>query len=264
MASRARAARRATARARAVPPAERNWAYFIDVDGTLVPIAPRPSDARVGRDMHRLIIHVHRATGGALALLSGRAIDDVDAIFRHRILPIAGLHGIERRGAGGRLTQHGPAPVRLDGAREELAGIVARHAGLLLEDKGRSLALHYRQAPRLASYAHRVMRALAAHTGPAYELQRGKKVIELKPAGWSKGDAVRAFMRERPFRGRRPVFIGDDTTDEHGFAAVNALGGHSIKVGRGPTCATWRLTGVSAVHRWLEPLDARRAAVGTI
>jgi len=111
------------------------------------------------------------------------------------------------------------------------------------------------EQPSLASFAHQTMRAAAAACGPEFALQSGKRVVELKPSGKDKGEAVREFMREAPFHGRTPVFVGDDVTDEHGFVRVNALGGHSIKVGGGPTAARWRLADVRAVYAWLERRD---------
>jgi trehalose 6-phosphate phosphatase len=130
--------------------------------------------------------------------------------------------------------------------------VTAAHPRLLLEDKGLSLALHYRRAPRQAGYAHRVMHALLATVGDRYCIKTSKCVVELAPAGTDKGAAIRAFMRERPFSGRAPLFIGDDVTDEFGFAMVNRLGGYTIKVGAGRTVARWRLPDVKAVLNFLQ------------
>jgi trehalose 6-phosphate phosphatase len=135
--------------------------------------------------------------------------------------------------------------------KQALAPVLARHPGLLLEDKGLTLALHYRRAPQLAAYAHRLMARLAAGAGAGLEVQRGKRVAEIKPAGVDKGTAIEEYLREAPFRGRRPVFIGDDLNDEHGFAEVNRLDGISIKVGGGRSIARYRLRDVAAVMRWL-------------
>ena len=150
------------------------------------------------------------------------------------------------------MSVHAAKASGLDAARAVLSGVVARHRRLLLEDKGLSLALHYRRAPAHSSYVHRVMRAVRAALGGGYRLHHGKRVVELVPAGRDKGAAIRAFMREAPFRGRMPLFIGDDVTDEYGFAVINRLGGCSIKVGAGPTTARWRLPNVRAVLSWLE------------
>jgi len=122
---------------------------------------------------------------------------------------------------------------------------------LMLEDKGLSLALHYRLAPTMAASVHRIMHRLVNRLGQGLELQRGKRVVEIKPAGIDKGSAVAEYLAEPPFRGRRAVFIGDDLNDEHGFAEVNRLGGVSIKVGRGASCARFRLKDVAAVRHWL-------------
>ena len=214
-----------------------------------------PSEIVLERELQALIRELHDATGGALALISGRSISDVDSIFRDTHLPVAGQHGLERRSRLGKITRHHLASEKLDFARARLAEAIATHPELLLEDKGLSLALHYRSAPSHASFAHRTMGIVAAAIGPEYALQSGKRVVELKPSGKDKGGAVRAFMLEEPFRGRTPVFVGDDVTDEHGFLVVNSLGGHSIKVGGGVTSARWRLPNVRAVRSWLERRD---------
>lgn len=234
-----------------LPPPQRDWAYFFDIDGTLVDITDSPNAVRLDHDLRRLIGDLHCASGGAVALISGRAIVDIDRLFPGTRLPAAGQHGIERRNAAGVIERHAFPADQLAWARERLAAAAAGKAGLLFEDKGLSLALHYRRAPRLAGYAHRVAHSLVRRVGAAYCLQTGKRVVELKPAGKDKGVAVREFMRETPFEGRTPVFVGDDATDEYGFATVNHLRGYSIKVGRGPTQARWRLQNVEAVQRWL-------------
>jgi trehalose 6-phosphate phosphatase len=121
----------------------------------------------------------------------------------------------------------------------------------VFEDKGASVALHYRLAPQLAAAAHTVVRKAASELGDEVEVQGGKMVAELKPSSRDKGIAIEEFMRERPFAGRQPVFIGDDLTDEYGFHVVNKLGGHAIKVGRGETAARWRISNAAAVRAWL-------------
>lgn len=228
------------------------FAYFLDIDGTLVDFADAPAGVRLDPALPRVVEALYQSSGGAVALITGRTLADADRLFPSRRLPIAGQHGHERRLAGGRISRHRLHPESLDAARRVLAGVIERHPRLLLEDKGLSLALHYRRAPRLAGFAHRVMRSLLATLDEPYCIQHGKRVVELVPAGRDKGAAIGAFMREQPFRGKRPVFIGDDVTDEHGFAMVNWLGGHAIKVGPGPTVAGWRFPDVRAVLRWLE------------
>ncbi|HEY5112600.1 MAG TPA: trehalose-phosphatase [Coriobacteriia bacterium] len=243
--------RRGASRPSPLPAPRGDWAYFFDIDGTLVDLADSPAAVHLDHDLRRLIEELHRSSGGAVALISGRAIADIDRLFPGTRLPAAGQHGIERRDAAGAITRHIFPAEQLAWARERLAAATVGKPGLLVEDKGLSLALHYRRAPRLAGYAHRVARSLLRRLGPHYCIQTGKRVVELKPTGRDKGVAVREFMREAPFEGRIPVFVGDDVTDEYGFGAVNRLRGHSIKVGRGPTAARWRLPHVEGVKSWL-------------
>ena len=240
------------ARGAAPPAARSDWAYFLDVDGTLIDIAETPDAVHVDAALLEALARLQRASGGALALASGRALAFLDSRMGKLRLPMAGQHGLERRDAAGRVHVRATPPSARAAIKQALAPVLARHPGLLLEDKGLALALHYRRAPRLAAYAHRVMAGLAAAAGAGLEVQRGKRVAEIKPAGVDKGSAIAAYLAEPPFRGRRPVFIGDDLNDEHGFAAVNKLGGISIKVGAGRSCARYRLRDVAAVRRWLD------------
>jgi len=238
-------------RLRLPPGAEVDWAFFLDVDGTLLEIAEQPSSVHVDTELLDLVAQLHQRSGGAVALVSGRSISDLEVLLGALRLPLAGQHGLERRDAAGRLWIHAAPPGAKCAIREALAPVLARHPGLLLEDKGLTFALHYRQAPHLASFVHRLMARLMREAGGDLELQKGKRVIEIKPAGVDKGTAVAEYLTESPFRGRHPVFIGDDLNDEHGFAEVNRMGGVSIKVGKGRSCAGYRLSGVAAVRRWL-------------
>ena len=246
--------RRKASRPSPLPSPQRDWAFFFDIDGTLVDIADSPAAVRLDGDLQRLIVELHRSSGGAVALISGRSIADIDPLFPGTRLPAAGQHGLERRDSTGVITRHAVAAPHLEWARQRLAKAVAGKPGLSVEDKGLSFALHYRRAPRLAGYTHRLMRSLLRHLGARYCVQTGKRVVELKPVGKDKGVAVLDFTRERPFEGRTPVFVGDDATDEYGFAMVNRLRGYSIKVGRGRSVAPWRLPNVAAVQRWLRSI----------
>lgn len=233
------------------PGARLEWAYFFDLDGTLIDFADTPSAVRISEDLRLLLERLHRATGGAVALISGRAIAEIDRLFPHATMPVAGQHGLERRNARGGITRHAVPTRRLERVRLRMANAVHGKAGLLLENKGLSLALHYRRSPRLASYAHRLAQSMLPAIGRRFCVQRGKYVVEMRPAGKDKGVGILEFMREAPFRGRTAVFVGDDATDEFGFATVNRLRGHSVKVGRGRTAARWRLPHVRAVREWL-------------
>jgi trehalose 6-phosphate phosphatase len=235
-----------------LPPPGTDWAYFFDIDGTLIDFAASPDRVRPDHDLRQIIERLYRSAGGAVALISGRAIADIDRLFPGARLPAAGQHGVERRDAVGRVSRHAFPSDRLEEEHRRLAAAVTRHPRLLLEHKGLSLALHYRRAPRLGGFAHRLLRGLQSRIGTEYCLQAGKYIVEVKPAGRDKGVAVLEFMQEAPFRGRLPVFLGDDVTDEYGFAMVNRLDGHSVKVGPGRTVARWRLRDVRAVRAWLE------------
>ena len=234
------------------PPAPRaDWAYFFDLDGTLLDFTETPGAVRLDDALRGQIGVLYDKTGGAVALISGRALADIDRVLDGVHLPAAGQHGTERRDARGRITRHDFPIDRLEWAHARLAEAAAGHDGLLVEHKGLSLALHYRRAPRLGGYAHRLARSLVPQLGAQFSIQPGKRIVEVKPAGKDKGAAVIEFMDEEPFRGRTPVFVGDDRTDEFGFRAVNKIGGHSIKVGPGRTAARWRLRDVRAVRDWL-------------
>jgi trehalose 6-phosphate phosphatase len=233
-------------------------ALFLDVDGTLLHIADTPDAVTIGRDTVNLLRRCHAATGGALALITGRRIADVDRLFAPLALPVAGQHGLERRDAAGAVHRQAETVPELAGIRTELDAFAAANPGVLVEDKELTLALHYRLAPRAATAAAELVERLAARAPGALAIQRGKMVLELRPAGLDKGSAIVQFMGEPPFRGRTPVFIGDDLTDERGFRVVNDRGGLSVKVGGGPTEARLRLTGVDAARAAL----ARLAGAG--
>ena len=221
------------------------------MDGTLLELARTPDAVHVESATLDLVHGVHVITGGALALVTGRSIEDVDRLFGGAPLPIAGQHGLERRDGAGMWTTDGSGADGLELARRRLTDVADAFKGLLVEDKGRSLALHYRAAPQLESYVLDSVRSLGEELGDEYAIQLGKYVVELRPAGTDKGEAIRAFMSEEPFVGRTPVFIGDDVTDEHGFAVVNEMDGYAVKVGEGATIAPWRLPDVRAVEHWL-------------
>ncbi len=194
-----------------------------------------------------LLQDVRDALGGALALVSGRSLEQLDALFAPNSWAAAGLHGLERRDASGRIHRVAEADPALDEARVALADVVARAPGALLEDKGRSIAVHYRSAPALAHVLRRELKAIAARLGEDFHVLEGRRVLELKPVAATKARAIEAFLAEAPFAGRLPMFIGDDVTDLDGFAAVEAAGGVSIAVG----------DRVEAMMRVASPRDVR-------
>ena len=236
------------------PPLHTDCALFLDIDGTLAELAEDPHSVRVEADIADGVRRLVQSLGGALALITGRSITDADRLFADFKLPIAGQHGCERRDAAGTFHLCATSPEMLDRLRALLRDLAARHSGLLLEDKGATLALHYRRSPHLASYVRRALRASlprANDDAARYVLQPGKMLLEVRPEGRDKGTAIRDFMAEAPFAGRQPVFLGDDRTDEHGFAVVEEMGGWSIKVGAGRTRARFRLPDIAAARQWL-------------
>lgn len=233
---------------------------FIDVDGTLLKLAVRPDAVVVDGALIALIGELVDATQGATALISGRPIHALDALFAPLHLPVAGLHGFERRSADGAVHRPEMELDQLRRARERLDELVRARSGLQLEDKGYSLALHFRGAPDAEACAVSAMSTIAAALRPEFELLSGDHVLEIKPASHSKATAVEAFMGERPFQGRLPVYLGDDVTDLDGLEAVRRHGGVDIAVG-GRVSARWALSGPVAVREWLRSLLVPVASV---
>jgi trehalose 6-phosphate phosphatase len=227
------------------------YAFFFDVDGTLAAIQSRPEAVFIPEQVIAQLQQLSALSQGALALVSGRPIEQLDALAAPWYGPAAGVHGAERRDAEGNL-QRISLPVEVEQSlRAELQDAMACWSGTQLEVKGMAFALHYRQAMQ---HEQDVMRLAeqSVKRFPGLALQPGKCVVEIKPAGIDKGAAISDFMEQPPFAGRTPVFIGDDLTDEKGFLAVNARQGVSIKVGEGSTQAHYRLHDVDAVYGWLE------------
>ena len=226
-------------------------ALFLDYDGTLVELAPTPADAVADRDLLRLLGALLDKAGGAVAVVTGRPTADIDAFLAPLRLPVAALHGLAVRLACGAALEAPSQAAGLAAVRHAFDEFAAAHAGTQVEDKGLSVALHFRGAAGAAAAADRLAQDLAGASAGALRLQRGKMVVELLPAGTDKGTGIAGLLASVPFAGRRPVFVGDDVTDEAGFAAVDRLGGMSVKVGAGPTAAAHRLPDVAAVRAWL-------------
>ena len=231
-----------------MPTLTRANALFLDFDGTLTDIAAQPHAVHVPSGLAPTLTALHRLLGGALAIVTGRRESDIDGFLDPLVLPLASEHGAQYRFAdGSRPAIDPPALAPVLRAAEQLA---AQHRGLVVEVKRASVALHFRQAQDLAQVCREALEG--AMTGLAgLELLSGKCVYEVKPAGIHKGQAISAFMRQAPFAGRTPVFVGDDVTDEAGFASVMALGGLAIKVGEGPTHAQFRCMTPAALRGWL-------------
>jgi trehalose 6-phosphate phosphatase len=237
-------------------------ALFLDVDGTLVEIEREPGAVHVPERLCRILGRLNGVTDGALALVSGRSLEQLDHLFSPLCLSAAGLHGLERRNLRTGVVRIEPDPLVFAPARAKLDRFAKDHAGVLLEDKQLTVALHYRNAPQYEDEAKALAHALVAGSEGALVLLEGKMVLELKPPGCDKGQAIAAFMDELPFRGRRPVFAGDDVTDEAGFAAINRFGGISIRIGADSraTAALYGHRDVGSMQDWLQSLLGALAA----
>ena len=227
-----------------------NVALFLDLDGTLAPITARPQD--VGPDPRRtgILEELMGRLEGRLAVVSGRTLADIDRILEGRVPAVAAVHGLVLRGADGAVTQSESHPA-LPEAVAALRLFAANHPGMLVEDKLLSATLHYRGDPENGQAARAEAERVAAFTGLA--VQPGDMVMELRTPGPTKGDSVEAFLTHAPFKGATPIFLGDDLTDEDGFAAARRLGGFGVLVGAArPTAARLRLDDVDAALTWLE------------
>lgn len=224
-------------------------ALFLDFDGTLTEIAPRPGDVAVDPALPRVLESLAQRLAGALAIVTGRRLADLDSRLAPALLPAAGQHGAELRPRPGGSVQL-RAPAGIGTIARRLRERFDTDRRVLVEDKGAAVALHFRQAPERARECLEALQALA-EPWPDLEIVSGKRVVEARARGADKGVALRALLAEAPFRGRPPVFVGDDRTDEDAFAAAAASGGHGIKVGDGPTVAPYRCGGVADVHAWL-------------
>lgn len=239
----------ANQRQRPPTPAD-DWALFLDVDGCLLDFSDTPDGAIVPAALPAQLDALSQRLHGALALVSGRTLASLDRLFSPLRWPAAGLHGLERRHGDLRIPPPA-APPALPDIRNDALRLAAKYPGTLVEDKGAAIALHWRVEPLAASDFEAFAMAALAHL-PGYRLQHGDHVIELRPALADKGDAIAAFLDEAPFRGRLPVFAGDDLTDEHGFEIVNARGGISVLVGaREGSSAHCHLDNPAAVRAWL-------------
>jgi trehalose 6-phosphate phosphatase len=217
------------------------FALFLDFDGTLVNIVERPDAVVVDAALPKILTHLQEKLGGALAIISGRPIAFLDMRFKPHLFDAAGLHGLEHR-IGDQLFLCDPDEhPQLRDMIERLDEIVTSKPGLLIEDKGCSVAIHWRLAPQENEFALATAQAAVQALGSDYRVQFGKAVAEILPAAAGKGKVIERFLQQDPYKGRRPIFVGDDLTDENGFKTVNAHGGLSIRIGAGETIARERL-----------------------
>jgi trehalose 6-phosphate phosphatase len=236
------------------PEARAHWAWFLDIDGTLTDFAESPESVVIADDMQRIIRTLVSCAGGAVALVSGRPLREIDRLFGGAVVAVAGQHGNERRTVTGDIISSTTRDARLDTAIEDLISFATHVPDLIVEDKGISAAIHFRRSPELESLVDSVVEDVHTRMSGQFLVQGGKMLREIIPVACNKGTAVAAFMQEAPFAGRIPAFVGDDVTDEHAFMVVNQMAGISIKVGAGETIARYRLPDVAAVRAWLGAL----------
>lgn len=233
-----------------LPAAERNWALFLDFDGTLTELAPSPDAISIDPRLQDILLSLEAALGGALALVSGRPLSQIDEHLGLS-LPGAGIHGLQLRETRNGVLRPPPTDGAVAAVAASLAHMVKADPRLLLEEKPGAVALHYRLAPEREAECRAAV-AAALHGQQGLSLIDGKMVLEIKPDHVNKGHAIAQLMETPLFRGRIPVFAGDDRTDEDGFRIVNAMRGVTIKVGQGETEAACRIASVGALLSWLD------------
>lgn len=236
------------------PPVNRiadHCALFLDFDGTLTNLARRPDQVVVDGGLLYLLDDLYVATAGATAVISGRSIEDLDALLAPLRLPLAGIHGAQRRRADGSIEKCAIPATVVWQTRMGLRMRLRRYQGLYLEDKGTAFAVHFRGAKSFSLARLRAdLEALALASRGIFEVMEGAEVLELRPRACDKGEALASFMSEAPFAGRFPIFIGDDHTDRAGFAAVARANGLCIAVGPRVSAPCW-LPDPAAVRGWL-------------
>jgi trehalose 6-phosphate phosphatase len=236
----------------------RKCAILLDIDGTILDLAPSPQQVWVPPPLRRTLARIDDLTGSAMALVSGRSLNDIDLIFSPLQLAAIGGHGAEMR-ASADATPYLRATPLSAALKRKLAGVTELGPGILVEDKGYSLALHYRLAPDVAAELHAAVETICAGAPKGtVEILPGKQVVEVKPAGINKAEAVRELMSFPPFAGRNPIFIGDDTTDEPVFGVIAKFGGLGFSVGRMMADSNGHFDQPESVRAWL----ARIAAEG--
>ena len=242
-----------------LPASPDGLAFFLDVDGTLIDIAPTPDSVVVPAGLAATVRRLAERAGGALALVSGRDVATMDRLFAPETFTAAGVHGSEYRMPGGERVRL-PVPSALPGIKRELQAFVARKPGLLVEDKGYALALHYRLAPERANEVEAIMNHVVKLGADELALQPGKMVIEMRPRFASKASALLRLMATPPFAGRKPVAVGDDLTDEGMLMAAKDMGGIAVGVGAGIIRPAERaqLADPDAVREWIARLADRR------
>jgi trehalose 6-phosphate phosphatase len=227
-------------------------ALYLDIDGTILDLAPTPEAVEVPVWMVPLLQRLSSRLEGAVAFVSGRTIGAIDQLFRPLTLPAVGVHGGEIRTPDGRIVMDEQLTAELQAAEPLLREAIARIRGVQLENKRSVIALHYRNVPERGREVLKVAELVAGGLGGQFSVLMGKCVVEIRPRHLTKGSAMRRLMEQAPFHGRTPIFAGDDSTDEDAFEVVNGLGGISVRVGEeAPTAARFRLANPDELRGWL-------------
>jgi trehalose 6-phosphate phosphatase len=234
------------------------YCIFLDFDGTLVEIEDRPDDVRIDPTTLHFLEKLRDKVGRALALVSGRDIHVIDRLLYPLVLPVAGVHGLQRRDAAGRL--HSPLIDQniVEGIAARVEAAFIAEPGVVIERKAGGVAIHFRLRPDFEKRCHAFARKITRNRADLHMIV-GKMVCEIRLLGNDKGGVIASFLDERPFKGRKPIFAGDDATDEAGFVAVNAHGGVSIKIGEDPTAARYRAANILELRNWLNAMMAEPA-----
>ncbi|EJN01682.1 trehalose-phosphatase [Phyllobacterium sp. YR531] len=234
----------------------RAWALFLDIDGTLIDLAPTPNGIIVPEVLPEHLSSLYKQLDGAMALVTGRSIESADAMFAPFQFPIAGMHGSEVRDGVGHQATKLIDRLALDEARQELEKLTLRWPQTIIEDKGLAIAVHYRQVPEAERAVQATLSTIHSKLGDGWKLQSGKMVVELLPSGTDKGSAIADFMSTAPYKGRRPLAIGDDLTDEAMFRFVNGSNGRSVRVGTPlfQSDAQYEVNSANDVRSWIAAL----------
>lgn len=236
-------------------PSLSSTALLLDIDGTLLELAPTPRDVVVPPKLANMLQSLHERTSGALALVSGRSLTDIDVIFAPLQFPAVGGHGAEMRLTTETEAVASRAPPMDNDLKKRFTAIAALSPGIILEDKGYSIALHYRLAPQFERTIYEAVSAIRADLPQAsFEVLPGKSVCEIKPSGFTKATGVRELMTHAPFAGRVPLFIGDDVTDESVFEIMPSYKGVSFSVGRQAHGVDGHFNAPKDVRAWLAHL----------
>jgi trehalose 6-phosphate phosphatase len=240
----------------ATPGSLTGHALFLDIDGTLLDLAPTPEAVEVPHGLLSVLQQLSHRLSGAVAFVSGRTIEAIDDLFKPMRVAAVGVHGGEIRGPNGQIQTDPRLTEQLQAVEPVLREAIAGMRGVVLENKHSAMALHYRSVPERGREVLKVAELVVGGMGSQFAVLMGKCVVEVRPRHLTKGTAIDWLMQQAPFRGRSPIFAGDDCTDEDAFEVVNRAGGISVHVGASAsTRARYRVTSPEQLRGWLQQLS---------